>query len=156
MRFLFLLFLVSTHLYPHGDHIPLTGERVTLNLSSAGISIVSGQTDSALQIYKNNELTHDSFIKRPLDDLDHMVVNSLIDQSYFIEFYDNEFNFIGLLPLRDLRIFTSHQDGKSEFINTDESWLYFQLPKSDKIMHFRIGFKNQKNFNYLQSFSIGG
>ena len=117
---------------------------------------MSGQTDSALQIYKNNELTEDSFIKRPLDDLDLMVVSSLIDQSYFIEFYDNEFNFIGLLPLRDLRTFTSHEDGKSEFINTDESWLYFQLPKSDKIMHFRVGFKNQKNFNYLQSFSIGG
>ena len=156
MRFLFLLFLVSTYLYSHGDHIPLKGDRVTLNLSSAGISIVSGQTDSALQIYKNNELTEESFTKKPLDDLDLMVVSSLIDQSYFIEFYDNEFNFIGLLPLRDLRIFTSHQDGKSEFINTDESWLYFQLPKSDKIMHFRIGFKNQKNFNYLQSFSIGG
>ena len=128
MRFLFLLFLVSTHLYPHGDHIPLKGDRITLNLSSAGISIVSGQTDSALQIYENNELTEDSFIKKPLDDLDLMVVSSLIDQSYFIEFYDNEFNFIGLLPLRDLRIFTSHQDGKSEFINTDESCLLYTSP----------------------------
>ena len=111
MKYLFLLFLVSFHLYPHGDHIPLKGDRVTLNLSSAGISIVSSQTDSVLQIYKNNELTEDSFIKKPSDDLDLMVVNSLLDQSYFIEFYDNEFNFIGLLPLRDLRTFTSHEDG---------------------------------------------
>ena len=95
-----------------------------------------GRSRYDLSTRYKNELTEDSFIKKPLDDLDLMVVSSLIDQSYFIEFYDNEFNFIGLLPLRDLRTFTSHEDGKSEFINTDESWLYFQLPKSDKIMHF--------------------
>jgi len=154
MKNLLLLFLVSLHLYPHGDHIPLKGEKITLSISSAGINILSSQTGSGLKIHKNNELTEELFNTRSLDSLDVMVANSLINQSYFVEFYDHKFNFIGLLPLRDLRTFTSHQDGRSEIVNSDKSWFYFQLPKSDNIRHFRVGLKNQKYFSYMQSFSI--
>ena len=84
---------------------------------------MSGQTDSALQIYKNNELTHDSFVKRPLDDLDLMVVNSLIDQSYFIGFMTMNLILSTASIKRSKNIYI-HEDGKSQFINTNESWLF--------------------------------
>ena len=118
------------------------------------INIETKQSNHHLKISLDSDKATQALLKKPESRLDELVARSLIAGSYYVELYDANFKFKGLVPLRPIRAFTSHNDGRSELIRSEKELMYFQLSNHSDISYLVVGKKGDKNLISLQGFLV--
>jgi|TARA_B100001939_G_scaffold232045_1_gene199882 hypothetical protein len=154
MKKINLLLLFISYIASHGDHIPFDSDRITFLVEKETIDIETKQSNHHLQITLENDAAIQSLFERSETKLDELVARSLIAGTYYVELYDANYKFKGLVPLRPIRAFTSHNDGRSELIRSEKELMYFQLSNHNDISYLVVGKKGDKNLISLQGFSV--
>ena len=154
MKKINLLLLFISYIASHGDHIPFDSDRITFLVEKETINIETKQSNQHLKISLDSDKATQALLKKPESRLDELVARSLIAGTYYVELYDANFKFKGLVPLRPIRAFTSHNDGRSELIRSEKELMYFQLSNHNDISYLVVGKKGDKNLISLQGFSV--
>lgn len=154
MKKINLLLLFISYIASHGDHIPFDSDRITFLVEKETINIETKQSNHHLKISLDSDKATQTLLKKPESRLDELVARSLIADTYYVELYDANFKFKGLVPLRPIRAFTSHNDGRSELIRLEKELMYFQLSNHSDISYLVVGKKGDKNLISLQGFSV--
>lgn len=154
MKKINLLLLFISYVASHGDHIPFDSDRITFLVEKEKINIETKQSNHHLQITLENDAAIESLLESSESKLDKLVVGSLIAGTYYVELYDANYRFKGLVPLRPIRTFSSHDNGRSELLRSDKELMYFQLSKHNDISYLMVGKKGDKNLISLQGFLV--
>ena len=154
MKKINLLLLFISYIASHGDHIPFDSDRITFLVEKETVNIETKQSNYHLQITLDNDAATESSLQRSESKLDELVVRSLIAGTNNVELYDDNYKFKGLVPLRPIRTFSSHDNGKSELLHSDKQLMYFQLSNHSDISYLVVGKKGDKNLISLQGFSV--
>lgn len=154
MKKINLLLLFISYVASHGDHIPFDSDRITFLVEKEKINIETKQSNHHLQITLENDAAIESLLESSESKLDKLVVGSLIAGTYYVELYDANYRFKGLVPLRSIRTFSSHDNGRSELLRSDKELMYFQLSKHNDISYLMVGKKGDKNLISLQGFLV--
>lgn len=154
MKKINLLLLFISYIASHGDHIPFDSDRITFLVEKETINIETKQSNHHLKISLDSDKATQTLLKKPESKLDELVVRSLIAGTYYVELYDANYKFKGLVPLRPIRTFSSHNNGRSELIRSDKETMYFQLSNHNDISYLVVGKKGDKNLISLQGFSV--
>ena len=154
MKKINLLLLFISYIASHGDHIPFDSDRITFLVEKETINIETKQSNHHLKISLDSDKATQALLKKPESRLDELVARSLIAGTYYVELYDANFKFKGLVPLRPIRTFSSHNNGRSELIRSDKELMYFQLSNHNDISYLVVGKKGDKNLISLQGFSV--
>ena len=154
MKKINLLLLFISYIASHGDHIPFDSDRITFLVEKEKIKIETKQSNHHLKITLDNDAATESLLLRSESKLDELVVRSLIAGTYYVELYDNNYRFKGLVPLRSIRTFSSHDNGRSELLRSDKKLMYFQLSNHSDISYLMVGKKGDKNLISLQGFLV--
>lgn len=154
MKKINLLLLFISYIASHGDHIPFDSDRITFLVEKETINIETKQSNHHLKISLDSDKATQVLLKKPESKLDELVVRSLIAGTYYVELYDANYKFKGLVPLRPIRTFSSHNNGRSELIRSDKELIYFQLSNHNDISYLVVGKKGDKNLISLQGFSV--
>ena len=107
-----------------------------------------------MKITLDNDAATESLLLRSESKLDELVVRSLIAGTYYVELYDDNYRFKGLVPLRSIRTFSSHDNGRSELLSSDKELMYFQLSNHSDISYLMVGKKGDKSLISLQGFLV--
>ena len=153
MKKINLLLLFISYIASHGDHIPFDSDRITFLVEKETINIETKQSNH-LKISLDSDKATQALLKKPESKLDELIVRSLIADTYYVELYDANYKFKGLVPLRPIRTFSSHNNGRSELIRSDKELMYFQLSNHNDISYLVVGKKGDKNLISLQGFSV--
>ena len=154
MKKINLLLLFISYVASHGDHIPFDSDRITFLVEKEKINIETKQSNHHLQITLENDAAIESLLESSESKLDNLVVGSLIAGTYYVELYDANYRFKGLVPLRSIRTFSSHDNGRSKLLRLDKELMYFQLSKHNDISYLMVGKKGDKNLISLQGFLV--
>ena len=154
MKKINLLLLFISYVASHGDHIPFDSDRITFLVEKEKINIETKQSNHHLQITLENDAAIESLLESSESKLDNLVVGSLIAGTYYVELYDANYRFKGLVPLRSIRTFSSHDNGRSKLLSSDKELMYFQLSKHNDISYLMVGKKGDKNLISLQGFLV--
>jgi len=154
MKKINLLLLFISYVASHGDHIPFDSDRITFLVEKEKINIETKQSNHHLQITLENDAAIESLLESSESKLDNLVVGSLIAGTYYVELYDANYRFKGLVPLRSIRTFSSHDNGRSKLLRSDKELMYFQLSKHNDISYLMVGKKGDKNLISLQGFLV--
>ena len=154
MKKINLILLLACYVASHGDHIPFDSDRITFLVEKETINIETKQSNHHLKIILDSDIATQPLLEKSESKLDELVVRSLIAGTYYVELYDANYKFKGLVPLRPIRTFSSHDNGKSELLHSDKQLMYFQLPEHNEINYFIVGKKGDKNLISLQGFSV--
>ena len=154
MKKINLILLLACYVASHGDHIPFDSDRITFLVEKETINIETKQSNHHLKIILDSDIATQPLLEKSESKLDELVVRSLIAGTYYVELYDANYKFKGLVPLRPIRTFSSHNNGRSKLIRSEAELMYFQLSNHNDISYLVVGKKGDKNLISLQGFSV--